>query len=337
MTSGSGVEAGLARLLPSLVKTPRRPSLSARPPQKKRPPLSSGSSDHAGLHRRQQARRGRDGLLGARRQQVRCSRLFRGGEALGVRSLVRLRLLPASPEAPELRGRSLQVGRCPQPRAGDDGRPCQPAVPHRALFRPGQLGRPRHHLEKGSQHTGRIEDLASPAPTMTRAPRACAAPRIASTSPRVHDRLIVVRKLHHYSAVCHLAATLLTRIATCWRSGQLYVVRNTDGTPVDATQARVIIAEHYKIPPEARRQYRRAAPRAKPRGGPRRPCRAPATPCPTDYGSLAPTTPTRLRRVSIHLRWHRRRRRLWPRTGRWQGVRVRELGAGPRPKAALGC
>jgi hypothetical protein len=67
-------------------------------------------------------------------------------------------------------------------------------------------------------------------------------------------RLIVVRRLHHYSAVCHLATTLLTRIAACWRTGQLYVVRDTDGTPVDAAQARAIIAERYKIPPEARRR-----------------------------------------------------------------------------------
>jgi len=63
-----------------------------------------------------------------------------------------------------------------------------------------------------------------------------------------------VRQLHHYSAVCHLATTLLTRIAACRRAGQLYVVRDTDGTPVDAAQARAIIAERYKIPPEARRR-----------------------------------------------------------------------------------
>ena len=46
-------------------------------------------------------------------------------------------------------------------------------------------------------------------------------------------RLIVDRQLHHYSAVCHLATTLLTRIAACWRAGRLYVVRDTDGTPID--------------------------------------------------------------------------------------------------------
>jgi transposase len=44
-------------------------------------------------------------------------------------------------------------------------------------------------------------------------------------------RLIVVRQLHHYSAVCHLATTLLTRIAACWRAGQLYAVRDTRWHP----------------------------------------------------------------------------------------------------------
>ena len=69
-------------------------------------------------------------------------------------------------------------------------------------------------------------------------------------------RLIVERRLHHYSAVCHLATTLLTRIAACWRTGQPYVVCDTDGRPVDHAEARAIIAERYKVPPEARRRSR---------------------------------------------------------------------------------
>lgn len=69
-------------------------------------------------------------------------------------------------------------------------------------------------------------------------------------------RLIVDRRLHHYSAVCHLATTLLTRIAACWRTGQPYVVRDTDGRPVDPAEARAIIAARYTIPPEARRRSR---------------------------------------------------------------------------------
>jgi transposase len=71
-----------------------------------------------------------------------------------------------------------------------------------------------------------------------------------------YHRLIVERRLHHYSAVCHLATTLLTRIAACWRTGQSYIVRDIDGRLVDPTEARAIIADRYTIPPEARRRSR---------------------------------------------------------------------------------
>jgi len=69
-------------------------------------------------------------------------------------------------------------------------------------------------------------------------------------------RLIMERRLHHYSAICHLATTLVTRIAACMRSGQLYVVRDVDGTPVDNEEARAIIAKRYSIPAAARRRSR---------------------------------------------------------------------------------
>ena len=74
-----------------------------------------------------------------------------------------------------------------------------------------------------------------------------------------YHRLIVERQLHHYSAVCHLATTLLTRIAVCWRSGQPYTIRDVDGTAVTPAQARAIIAERYTIPTESRRRSRTPA------------------------------------------------------------------------------
>jgi hypothetical protein len=98
-------------------------------------------------------------------------------------------------------------------------------------------------------------------------------------------RLIGVRRLHHYSAICHLATTLLTRIASCWRSGQLYVVRDTDGTPVDATQARAIIAERYKIPPEARRRSKVPETASEPTG--------------QESDEAAPSRPARRRRLAM--------------------------------------
>jgi len=69
-------------------------------------------------------------------------------------------------------------------------------------------------------------------------------------------RLITERKLHHNSAVCHIATTLLTRIGTCLRNGTAYIVRDIDGREVDPHEAAAIIAERYTIPPEARRRSR---------------------------------------------------------------------------------
>ena len=71
-----------------------------------------------------------------------------------------------------------------------------------------------------------------------------------------YHRLIVERRLHHYAAVCHVATTLVTRIAACWRSGQHYVVETSTERPVTPVEARAIIAERYAIPPEARRRAR---------------------------------------------------------------------------------
>jgi transposase len=69
-------------------------------------------------------------------------------------------------------------------------------------------------------------------------------------------RLIVERRLHHSSALCHLSTTLLTRIAACLRTGQPYVIRDVDGRAVTPAEARTIITERYTIPPEARRRAR---------------------------------------------------------------------------------
>jgi transposase len=52
---------------------------------------------------------------------------------------------------------------------------------------------------------------------------------------------------HHDSAICHIATNLLTRIATCWRTGQPYVIRDVDGRPVTAAEGRQIVSEQYKV------------------------------------------------------------------------------------------
>ena len=39
-------------------------------------------------------------------------------------------------------------------------------------------------------------------------------------------RLVMVEGKHHNSALCSVSAVLITRIAACWRKGELYELRN---------------------------------------------------------------------------------------------------------------
>jgi transposase len=66
-----------------------------------------------------------------------------------------------------------------------------------------------------------------------------------------YHRLLQTER-HHDSATCHIATTLLTRIATCWRAGQPYVLRDTDGRIVDADEGRRIVAAHHRVDRQTR-------------------------------------------------------------------------------------
>lgn len=57
---------------------------------------------------------------------------------------------------------------------------------------------------------------------------------------------------HHDSAICHLATLLMTRIATCMRAGQPYVLRDVDGTPITESEGRAIVKQRYQL--DARRR-----------------------------------------------------------------------------------
>jgi len=69
-------------------------------------------------------------------------------------------------------------------------------------------------------------------------------------------RLMVTCGKHHNSALCHISATLLTRIISCWRAGTPYQLRDTDGTPLTTAQGRAIIAQRYRVSDELRAQRR---------------------------------------------------------------------------------
>ena len=75
-------------------------------------------------------------------------------------------------------------------------------------------------------------------------------------------RLMVQEGKHHNSALCTVAATLITRIAACWRNGQAYELRDIDGSLITETKGRQICAERFAITPEIR-AARRQATRAK--------------------------------------------------------------------------
>ncbi|WP_082691115.1 IS110 family transposase [Mycobacterium sp. GA-1199] len=61
---------------------------------------------------------------------------------------------------------------------------------------------------------------------------------------------------HHDSAICHLATMLITRIATCMRTGQPYQLRDVDGTAVTESQGRAIVKQRYQLDPRQRDHVR---------------------------------------------------------------------------------
>lgn len=77
--------------------------------------------------------------------------------------------------------------------------------------------------------------------------------RLDPTLAAKYHRLMTQTGKHHTSALCHIATTLLTRIAACWRNGTLYQLRDLDGREITPEQARAIIAERYTIPAQLRR------------------------------------------------------------------------------------
>jgi transposase len=67
-----------------------------------------------------------------------------------------------------------------------------------------------------------------------------------------YRRLVVDRKLHHNSAICHLAAVLATRIIACLRSHNQYQIRTVDGRAINPQDARAICAT-LRVQPHERR------------------------------------------------------------------------------------
>jgi hypothetical protein len=89
--------------------------------------------------------------------------------------------------------------------------------------------------------------------------------KIDPTLAAKYHRLVVVETKHHNSAVCTIAATLLTRIAACLRNGTTYQLRDELGQPITETEGRAIVAARYTITAEVRAARRRTTPSRHPR------------------------------------------------------------------------
>ncbi len=70
-------------------------------------------------------------------------------------------------------------------------------------------------------------------------------------------RLVVVEGKHHNSALCAVSAVLITRIAACWRKGELYQLRDEDGEAITEAEGKVACADRFKIDPRVRAARRR--------------------------------------------------------------------------------
>lgn len=77
-----------------------------------------------------------------------------------------------------------------------------------------------------------------------------AADHARKTDPTLAARYARLRAAgkHHNSALCTLAAVLVTRIAACWRNDELYVLRDLDGNEITDEQGRALCAEMKPTP-----------------------------------------------------------------------------------------
>ena len=71
-----------------------------------------------------------------------------------------------------------------------------------------------------------------------------------------YQRLMMEAGRHHNSALCSVAATLLTRITTCVRSQTPYVIHDIDGREITASEGRAIVRARYQISPQVRASRR---------------------------------------------------------------------------------
>jgi hypothetical protein len=104
-------------------------------------------------------------------------------------------------------------------------------------------------IEDLDERIASLYELADPKGIISSAPgvgpviaAVIAGPRLAAKYVR-----LMATDRHHDSALCHIATALLTRIATCWRTGTPYVITDVDGTPITAEEGRRIVQDHHQV------------------------------------------------------------------------------------------
>ncbi len=75
-----------------------------------------------------------------------------------------------------------------------------------------------------------------------------------------YHRLVMVEGKHHNSALCSVSAVLITRIAACWRKGELYELRDEDGEAITEAEGKAACTDRFKIDPKVRAARRRNTP-----------------------------------------------------------------------------
>jgi transposase len=144
-----------------------------------------------------------------------------------------------------------------------------------ALGRPGRFPSGRQArsfsgLTPKSSETGETDRKGQPiskaGPSRLRTTLVLAADHARKLDPqlaRVYYLQMTERGGCHTKAVCVVAAKLAERALTVLKRGLPYELRDIDGRPVSADEAKAIIAEHWTVPEEVRRRRRSRKTRGK--------------------------------------------------------------------------
>lgn len=146
-----------------------------------------------------------------------------------------------------------------------------------ARFRNAKAFRSYTGLTPKASETGETDRKGQPmskaGPTLLRTTLIRAAETARHQDPqlaRLYYVQMVERGKDHLGALCVVAAHLAERFWTVMRRGEPYILRDTDGRPVHAAEAKAIIREHWTVPVDVRARRRSKKARKAPPHSPHR-------------------------------------------------------------------